>query len=327
MKKLLLGLAVSFSMLAYAQYGSHNGWSNHYPDYGYYENNHFYFPDDYYYEYPNDYFADDFYNGYYNDYRRSITMVNWSSFFRKHKLKRWQIEMIMDLNNQFSSFAMWNSYYRMNPHRWYYDRFYALERILGPQIFIIYQNIYYGGYAPVVYYTNHWNNYYRPRYVVRPRYRNININIYKINRNTYHQTTGNNYGWNQPRTTTANGVRTINTESGGRNNQYSGGRVINSAAGDRTQNSSGTRVQNNTPIRSVNTSVNTAPAQQSANSGIRNTAPRNTNVRTNNSAPSAVRNNSGTVGNSSQRSATRSVTTPQNSQRNSSGVRSGGASR
>lgn len=322
MKKLLLGLAVSFSMLVFAQYGSHNSWGNHYPDYGHYENNNFYFPEDYYYEYPNDYFADDFYNGYYNDYRRSITMVNWNSFFRKHRLTRWQIEMIMDLNNQFTSFAMWNSYYRMNPHRWYYDRFYALERILGPQIFIVYQNTYYGGYAPVVYYTNHWNNYYRPRHVVRPRYRNININIYKVNRNTYHQTTGNNYGWNQPRTNTANNGRTINTESGVRTNQYnSGNRVINDTG---TQNNSGTRVQNNTPVRSVNTS---APSQHSGNSGVRNTTPRTANVRANNSAPATIRNNNSGTRNSSQRSATRAQSTPQTSQRNSSGMRSGGSGR
>lgn len=184
--------AVFFSAQYYPEtsYSGGNGW--------YSTGDSFYFGDDYYYEYPEDYYPEEYYQSYYNDYRQSISMVNWQRFARDYRLSPMQLEMIMDLNRQFDSYYTWNSYYRVNPDRWYYDRFYALEQILGPRIFIVFQN-FYGGYSPVAYYSRRGVDYYRPRYHVRPRYTNVNINIYRVNPQYYHQNHGSNYGWNQPR--------------------------------------------------------------------------------------------------------------------------------
>lgn len=202
MKKIILGLSVVFASLISAQYYPGGGYGNNYPQYGSYENNNFYFPDDYYYEYPEDYYEDDYYNSFYNDYNQSIKMVNWNSFFREFGLSRNQMNLIINLNRQFPSYSVWSSYYRMNPSRWWYDRFYALERILGPQIFIVFQNRYYNGYSPVNYYNNYWYDYYRPTYYVRPVYTHININLFKVNRHDYHRSVGNNFGFRQERSQT-----------------------------------------------------------------------------------------------------------------------------
>lgn len=199
MKKLLFGLAITIGTLSFAQY-QNNGWGNssYNNQYGYYDDD-YYFPDDYYYDYPSDYYADSYYQSYYNDYRNSIVMVNWNDFFRMHRLNRWQVQEIIKLNRMFASYASWNSYYRYNPDRWYFDRFYALRQIMGPQIFIVFQNNYYNGYHPVVYFQNYRRDYYVPRYKVTPRYRNVNINIYKIDRNRFVEKHGNQYGWNSTR--------------------------------------------------------------------------------------------------------------------------------
>lgn len=217
MKKLLFGLSVCFATLLSAQNYPNNGWGNgNNNDYSYNNNDDdYYFPDDYYYDYPSDYYADDYYQGFYNDYRQSLDMINWNRFFRQNRLNRQQIALIIDLNNQFSSYNVWNSYYRSNPQRWYYDRYYALERILGPSVYVIFQNNYYNGYAPVAYYNHRCESYYRPRYYVRPAYVNININHYKINRHQYAQSVGNNYGWNQPRNVSNSFI-----EDGKRNGNY-----------------------------------------------------------------------------------------------------------
>lgn len=252
MKKLILFLALGVFGLANSQYYPNNG-NNGWPDNGYYsdDDDRYYFPDDYYYEYPSDYYSDDYYESYYNDYRRSISMVNWDRFFYEYGLTPYQIEMIMDLNRQFSSYSVWNGYYRMNPNRWYYDRFFALERILGPRIFIVFQNRYYNGYSPVVYYTNHWRDYYRPRWRAAPMYRNVNINIYRIDRNVYHQQVGNQYGWNQPRNT--------NNPGGFREGNYTNPSNI---GGERNQ-----AVRRNEGMRS------NVPSSRE-NSGMRSSVPR-----------------------------------------------------
>ncbi|MBD8017685.1 hypothetical protein [Kaistella pullorum] len=189
MKKLLFGLAVVFSSWMSAQI-----YQDYYPtsgsSVGYYEeyDDEFYFPDDYYYEYPSDYYTQDFYRSYYDDYRRSIYDVNWNRFFSMYRLSPWQIREIMMLNDQFQSYNAWNSFYRYNPDRWYYDRFYALERILGPRIFVIFQNNYYHGYNPVIYYQNYRRQHYAPHVYIVPRYRNINVNRYRVDRVQYHKT-------------------------------------------------------------------------------------------------------------------------------------------
>lgn len=208
MKKLLFGLAVALGTLSFAQYQG-NGWGNgsygnggygnndSYHD-GYYQDS-YYFPDEYYYDYPQDYYADNYYQSYYNDYRNSIMMINWNDFFRMHRLSGWQIQQIMMLNDMYSNYSSWNSYYRYNPDRWYYDRFYSLRQILGPQIFIVFQNNFYRGYNPIEYFQNYRRDYYMPKFRVMPRYRNVNINVYRVDRSRFTEKHGNKYGWNQTR--------------------------------------------------------------------------------------------------------------------------------
>ena len=270
MRNLLLGMLVFMGTLLSAQYYPNNGWGdndNYYGD----DQDEYFFPEDYYYEYPNDYYADNYYQDYYSDYQRSINMVNWTRFFREFALTAYQINMIMDLNRQFTSYHIWNNYYRVNPVRWYYDRFYALERILGPRIFVVFQNRYYNGYSPVVYYNNRCHNYYRPRYVVRPRYANININIYRVNRYDYHQSVGRNYGWNQTRNNNSYGFR-------------------NSAHPSENNRTATTRSQRNTAIRTnevrntrraITPRVNSTTSNQSvrSTSSVRNTTPRKNSTR------------------------------------------------
>ncbi len=192
MKKILFGLALGLAALTSAQQYPNNGWGddgNYQNGNGYYsdEDDRNYFPDDYYYNYPQDYYPSDYYQNYYNDYRNSIVNVNWNVFFRQNGLNRWQIDQILRLNNLYVSFSAWDNFYRYNPDRWYYDRFYALERILGPRVFVVFQNNYYHGASPVVYFQNYRRTYYAPRYAVMPRYRNVNINIYRVDRSRFHR--------------------------------------------------------------------------------------------------------------------------------------------
>lgn len=204
MKKIALSISVLLTGMINAQYYPNDG-HTHPQSSPYTQNHHYdgfdYFPDDYYYEYPSDYYSDSYYRSMYNDYRKSISMVNWNLWFRTHHLSPSQINLILELNRQFPSFYVWNNYYRVNPRRWWYDRFYALERILGPQIFVVFQNHYYHGHHPAYYYSNYWTNYYYPRYSVMPRYRTIHHDYYRINRGDYHRSTGQQFGWNQPRST------------------------------------------------------------------------------------------------------------------------------
>ncbi|MBV8326126.1 hypothetical protein [Chryseobacterium sp.] len=190
MKKIFLGLALGLGFLASAQQYPNNGWGDdgyYQNDGGYYgnEDDRNYFPDDYYYNYPQDYYPSDYYQSYYNDYRNSIININWNGFFAQNRLNRWQIDQIMRLNNLYASFTAWNNFYRYNPDRWYYDRFYALERILGPRVFVVFQNDFYRGSSPIVYFQNYRRTYYVPRYTVMPRYRNVNINIYRVDRTRF----------------------------------------------------------------------------------------------------------------------------------------------
>ncbi len=64
-------------------------------------------------------------------------------FFVEFRLSPYQIREIRILNSRFSSYGHWQRYYRYNPNRWYYDRFIALERILGPRIYVVYYQRYY----------------------------------------------------------------------------------------------------------------------------------------------------------------------------------------
>lgn len=205
MKKIFFGLALSVATIAFAQqypnngYGNsgygNNGYGNGYGNNNGYNDDYYgdqddqnYFPDDYYYNYPNDYYPQDYYQGYYNDYRNSIVNINWNGFFASVSLLPWQINEIIRLNRMYASFSAWNGFYRYNPDRWYYDRFYALQRIMGPRVFVVFQNNYYQGMSPVVYFQNYRRSYYSaPRFACMPRYRGININIYKVDRGSFRQ--------------------------------------------------------------------------------------------------------------------------------------------
>jgi hypothetical protein len=264
MKKIFLGLSVLFAILISSQ---------NYPDYYPSDNNtsyndyddEFYFPDNYYYEYPSDYYTNDLYQGYYNDYRRSIVDVNWNRFFSQYRLAPWQIQQIIMLNDSYASYASWNSYYRFNPDRWYYDRFYALERILGPQVFMVFQNNYYNGYNPIVYYQNYRRQHYVTNIYVINRYRNININRYKIDRTQYHQSNPrNSIGFNN---TTRNG-------NGNWQNNSNNGGFRNDATMQNNTRGNGFRNQTDAPIKSLPNNNNNG---QRNNGGFRteSTTPKN----------------------------------------------------
>ena len=192
MKKILIGFALSMATLSFAQQYPNNGYGD---DDGYSQNDEYYndqddqnyFPEDYYYNYPQDYYQNDYYQGNYNDYRNSIVSINWNGFFVQNNLNRWQIDQILRLNNLYISFSTWNNFYRYNPDRWYYDRFYALQRIMGPRVFVTFQNNYYRGYSPVIYFQNYRRTHYASIRRPIPRYRNININIYRVDRSKFHR--------------------------------------------------------------------------------------------------------------------------------------------
>ncbi|KMQ68088.1 hypothetical protein ACM39_09520 [Chryseobacterium sp. FH2] len=237
MKKILIGFAMSVATFSFAQQYPNNGWGN---DDGYYGNNggndgyysdqddQNYFPDDYYYNYPQDYYPNDYYQSNYNDYRNSIVNINWNVFFTQNRLAPWQIDQIMRLNNLYVSFSSWNSFYRYNPDRWYYDRFYALQRIMGPRVFIVFQNNYYRGSSPIVYFQNYRRTHYAAICRPIPRYRNVNINIYRVDRAKFRRN-------DNPTFNIVRNERSNNSYSGGFRNQPS----------NRSNNSGGFRNDNN----------------------------------------------------------------------------------
>lgn len=300
MKKILLGFALGLAALSSAQQYPNNGWE----DDGYYQNgggysdedDRSYFPDDYYYNYPQDYYPSEYYQGYYNDYRNSITNINWNVFFRENRLNRWQMDQIMSLNNLYVSFSTWDNFYRYNPDRWYYDRFYALERILGPRVFVVFQNNYYRGSSPIVYFQNYRRTYYGPRYTVMPRYRNVNINVYRVDRSRFRRM--DNPTLNVVRTSSRpnNGFRGSarnENNSGFRNNQTTnGGGFRNDNNGVRnnggfrgnSEHNNGTRgLGNNGGFRGNNeVKRNDTPRRENNSGGFRNN---NRGSRSENSSP------------------------------------------
>lgn len=172
-------------------YYSNNGYGGQYGnDYDYYDDN-FYnyaynnFPQDYYYNYPTDYYPSSYYNSFYNDYRRSVVGINWKNFFIEFNLSPIQIQQITIINNRFGNYNSWYSYYGMNPNRWYYDRYYMLERIMGPQIFVIFQKRYYHGMSPIVYFNNYNINYYHKHYHCRPKYKHVVVKNYYVGRDRF----------------------------------------------------------------------------------------------------------------------------------------------
>ena len=280
MKKLvfILGLGVLPFVGAQAQsYGGYSNVNSYDVNYSYY-NDDFYnyatqnFPDDYFYNYPVDYYSNDYYESMYNDYRSSINTINWNALFRDYNLNRNQINLIISLNNRFSNFNAWFSYYGMNPSRWYYDRFYWLQNILGPKVFVVIQNNYYNGYNPVVYYQNYWKTYYRPRIVIMPKYKNINVRNYRVERNQFFQ--------NTPQYASGN------TNTSGFRGNYSSNHSGFSVANNQHADNSGRRIANttSTPIRSATTLRNdTHNTTRETNTGSRNISVRDHNTRQENS--------------------------------------------
>ncbi|SMO94456.1 hypothetical protein SAMN06265171_1144 [Chryseobacterium rhizoplanae] len=250
MKKIFLGLAFGLGVLTAAQQYPNNGWG----DDGYYQNgdgyysdedDRNYFPDDYYYNYPQDYYPSDYYQSYYNDYRGSIINIDWNGFFVQNRLSRWQVDQIMRLNNLYASFTAWDNFYRYNPDRWYYDRFYALERILGPRVFVVFQNNYYRGSSPIVYFQNYRRSYYGPRYTVMPRYRNININIYRVDRSRFRRMDNPTFDIVRRDNRGGNGFRNTRTEnSGGFRDNNGGFRSSNGGNRGNSDNNGGFRSNN-----------------------------------------------------------------------------------
>lgn len=307
MKNIFIGFALGLAALSFAQQYPNNGWDND----GYYGNNdgyysddddRNYFPDDYYYNYPQDYYPSDYYQSYYNDYRQSIININWNGFFAQHRLNRWQIDQILYLNNLYSSFASWNNFYRYNPDRWYYDRFYAMERILGPRVFVVFQNNYYHGSSPIVYFQNYRRTHYVPRYRVMPRYRNVNINIYRVDRNSFRRNDnptlnvvrsrdvggvrkGNSSGGFRS-SDSNNGVRNNNGNNGIRNNNGNGGVRSNNGGfrndngrneGGQRQREVAPRSENNSPRNNGNGGFRSQPRNENSNPRQQNNAPRQQN--------------------------------------------------
>ncbi len=273
MKKIFLSLALVLGTLVFAQ-DYYDTYPNEYNGYEYYDNSYDY-PEDYYYNYPTDYYPDQYYQGYYNDYQKAVYSVNWDQFFMQNRLSPFQVDQIMMLNNRFASYGAWNSYYRYNPDRWYYDRFYALQNILGPRVFVVYQNVYFRGASPFVFYRNRFTNFYARRYPVRPVYRNVNINVYKVNRGNFKEgfrNTGRNQNMIQPNRN--DGVRNQSVRSGANGNNFGGNRN-NGNNGERSGGNNGAGNANG--IRNGNTNIRSqSPAIQ--NNGIRN---QNSSVRPN----------------------------------------------
>lgn len=287
MKKILLGFALAVSTLSFAQQYPNNGYGND----GYGNNNgsysddddRDYFPDDYYYNYPQDYYPQDYYQSQYGDYRNSIININWNVFFQQNRLNRWQIDQILYLNNLYSSFSGWNNFYRYNPDRWYYDRFYAMERILGPRVFVVFQNNYYHGNRPTAYFQNYRRTYYTPKFRVMPRYRNVNINIYRVDRSSFR-------GQDNP---TLKVVRNSGFRNG--NNNSSGGfRNSDNSVKSNNRNDGGFRNSEN-KVRNDNS--NNGGRNNPNNGGFRN----NDNRRSEKESTPRAENN-GTRGNGGFRS-------------------------
>lgn len=314
MKKIILGFALSFAALSFGQYypNNNNGWDNNSYDNnsGYYgdEDDERYFPEDYYYNYPNDYYANDYYQGNYNDYRNSIISINWNNFFVANRLAQWQIREILYLNSLYSSFSTWNNFYRYNPDRWYYDRFYALNRILGPQVFVVFQNNFYNGYNPIIHFQNHRRTFYSaPRFAVMPRYRSININIYKVDRNgfrnnnnPYWKVAQRSYERNRGEFRNNNSIARNNTETrannGFRGNDGRNGTIRNNESRDGRNNGFGNQNprSESRPVTPRSNDVRNNSSFGDRNNGMRNETPRNdsrSNSPQRSEAPRSIRSN------------------------------------
>lgn len=95
---------------------------------------------------------------YYNDYRRSINDVNWQTMVADLILSPQQKDQLFALNNRYPSYDTWVVVYKDRPDRWRTDRYYEIERILGPVKYKKFKNKYYKGRNPVAVYNRNKNN-------------------------------------------------------------------------------------------------------------------------------------------------------------------------
>ena len=306
-KKIVFSSLMMIAVSAFAQQNqTYNGWGDSDNNYSnqsnsndnYYNDNDY--PDDYYYDYPTDYYPQTYYQSYYNDYQNSIISINWNQFFVNYHLNRHQIQLVINLNNRYRDFASWNYYYGRNPDRWYYERFNALRFILGPTIFVNFQNHYYHGRSPVVYFQNYRRTYYVPRYHVNTQYRNVNIVRYRVDRDKFRQDRykdprANNGLYDPNYRNNSNGLQNKSLQNSGNNENdgFRNGARTGTTQPERnvrpTENNnsnnggfrSGSRTESTQPERNIR------PAENNGNNG----GFRNNNVKEN--TPRISQNNGG----------------------------------
>lgn len=286
------------------QYGGQYG--DQYGDYDYYDDN-FYdyaygnFPKDYYYNYPTDYYPSGYYQGFYNDYRRSIVSINWNNFFIEFNLNPVQIQQIMIVNNRFGNYNSWYSYYGANPNRWYYDRFYMLERILGPRIYVIFQDRYYRRMNPIVYFQNYNRTYYSRHYHCVPKYKHVKVSNYYVGRDRFFvdnpkysgfrngNGNSNSGSFKSQNSSLRNNIWAISNDnkSGFRENTGFQNNAGNSDRGFRDQSNSSKNPSGGFRNEGFSSQNQNKPVRESGNSGFRG------GDRDNSSVPKMERSNSG----------------------------------
>ena len=200
-----------------------------------------------------------------------------------------QIQQITIINNRFNNYNSWYSYYGMNPNRWYYDRFYMLQRIMGANVYLVFQQRYYHGMSPMVYFQDYNINYYRRNYHCRPVYQNININTYYVKKDRFFVDNPRYSGFRNGQNTGSSFSSNSGASGNLRTNFWAiDGKSTSTSTGFRgdgnlqTDTNSGRGgFRNNSGISSENTN---------ANSGIRNGGFRNENATVGEIQNNSIRN-------------------------------------
>ena len=198
----------------------------------------------------------------------------------------------MRLNNRFASYNVWNMYYGMNPDRWYYDRFYALERILGPNVFIVFQQRYYNGFSPVVYFQNYRRNYYVVNFNIRPKYKYVNTNRYRVYKIDFKNS------WQNTRNVAMLDTKATSPIRSGQNGDVRNTGMISS----NSQSNQPVQVSSTRNVQNVRETGNARVNNGGALSNVRSTT---NNIRSSN-ASTPIRNTS-SMSSGSTRAATRTI--------------------
>lgn len=85
--------------------------------------------------------------------------MNWQTLVAELLLTLQQKDQLFALNSRYPTYDSWNTRYVNNPDRWRTDRYYEIERILGPTKYTKFKNKYYKGQNPVAVYNRNKNNY------------------------------------------------------------------------------------------------------------------------------------------------------------------------